>query len=883
MFRKLWIRFITRLHHRDVEIEMDDELRFHFDMQIEKNIERGMNAPEARRQAMLQFGGLPQVKEECRDARIVRWLDETQRDLRYAFQSLRRKPGFTATVTLTLALGIGANTAIFSVVNCILLRPLPYRNAERLVTLLRYTERNRDLISFTSPADLEDFKSRSDIFEDAAVVLRTEYRVINGESPERVAGADASTNLFALLGIKPAVGRLFLPEDGEPGSEPTAVLSYSYWLDAMGGDPQAIGKRLMIDGKVRTVVGVLPADFKGMFAQVDWKTMLWTPDGLRVPQASGRNIRQHVALAHLKPGVNVRQARIAIDAISGQLARQYPQTNPGLHFTVLSLHEWIFGDTRAPLMVLMAAVAFVLLIACANVANMLLARSIEREKEIAVRAALGAGRWRVMRQLLTESMLLSIAGGAVGILFAVWSVTGMRPVITGVIRANDIHIDIRALGFALALSVLTGMVFGLLPSRRAARLDLTKTLKDIGRRSSAGPRSRVLRHLLVAAQIALSLVLLLSAGLMLNSLIRLLHVDPGFKIENLFCTSIQLPPTQSDEPRPPGDPLAQVMERVRAIPGIQEAALVSSLPLGDSPTVTSIRIEGRASSQPGEQLYASSAIVSPEYFRLLGLGLLRGRFLTENDTRDAPPVVVINETMARTLWPNENPLGRRILLAQGEGEGKPLEVVGVVRDARQILTLKPRPQFFQSNLQTPFGRIYLVARTSSSTPNLGKTLREVIQASDRRLVVGTVRTMEQATDRYFVNPRFYASLFGIFAAVALLLALVGIYGVMSYTVTQRTHEIGVRMAFGAQARDILRLVIGQGMLVTSIGLAVGLGVGLALTRLLKNLVALYDVSATDPATFAGIAVLFAVTALPACYLPARRAMKVEPVIAVRYE
>jgi putative ABC transport system permease protein len=883
MFRKFWIRFITRLRRRDVENEMDDELRFHLDMQIEKNIERGMNNPEARRQAMLQFGGLPQVKEECRDARIVRWLDETQRDLRYAFQSLRRKPGFTATVTLTLALGIGVNTAIFSVVNCVLLRPLPYRNAERLVTLLRHTERNRDLISFTSPADLEDFKSRSDVFEDAAVVLQTEYRVINKESPERVAGVDASANLFALLGIKPALGRLFLPEDGEPGSDPIVVLSYSYWLSEMGGDPGTIGRKLTIDGKVCTVVGVLPADFKGMFGPFDWKTMIWTPDGLRVPQASGRNIRQHVALAHLKPGVNVRQAQIAIDAISAQLALQYPQTNAGLHFTVLSLHERIFGDTRAPLMILMAAVGFVLLIACANVANMLLARSMEREKEIAVRAALGAGRWRVMRQLLAESMLLSVSGGAVGILFAVWSVTGMRPVITGVIPTNDFHVDIRALGFALALSVLTGMVFGLLLSGRAARLDLAKALKDVGRRSSAGPRSRVLRHSLVVAQVALSLVLLLSAGLMLNSLIRLLHVDPGFKTTNLLCTLIQLPRTNSEEPRPPSDPLAQVMERVRAMPGIQEAALVSSLPLGDSPTVTGIRIEGRASSQPGEQLYASSAIVSPEYFRLLRLGLLRGRILTEHDTRDASPVVVINETMAKTLWPNENPLGRRILLGQGERAEKTLEVVGVVTDARQILTLRPLPQFFQSCLQTPFGRIYLVARTSSSAPNFGKTLQEAIQVSDRRLVVETVRTMEQATDRYFVNPRFYASLFGIFAAVALLLALVGIYGVMSYTVTQRTHEIGVRMAFGARARDILRLVIGQGMLVTSIGLAVGLGASLALTHLLKNLVALYDVSATDPATFAGLAVLFAMTALPACYLPARRAMKVEPVIAVRNE
>ena len=883
MIRRLWIRFITRLRHRDVEDEMDDELRFHLDMQIKKNIGRGMNAPEARRQAMLQFGGLQQVKEECRDARIVRWLDETQRDLRYAFQSLRHKPGFTATVTLTLALGIGINVAIFSVVNCALLRPLPYRNAERLVTLLRHSERNRDLISFTSPADLEDFKSRSDVFEDAAVVLQTEYRVIHKESPERVTGVDASANLFALLGIKPALGRLFLPDDGESGRDSIVILSYSYWLGEMGGDAGAVGKKLTIDGKVRTVVGVLPADFKGMFSPFDWKTMLWTPDGLRVPQASGRNIRQHVALAHLKPGVTVGQAQIAIDAISAQLALQYPQTNAGLHFIVLSLHERIFGDTRAPLIILMAAAGFVLLIACANIANMLLAHGMEREKEIAVRAALGAGRWRVMRQLLAESMLLSIGGGAVGILFAVWSVSGMRPVITGVIPTNDIHIDIRALGFALVLSVLTGMVFGLLPSGRAAKLDLAKTLKDVGRRSSAGPRSRVLRQSLIAAQIALSMVLLLSAGLMLNSLIRLLHIDPGFKTTNLLYTFIQLPRANSDEPPPSGDPFAQVMERVRAIPGIQEAALAYMLPLGDSPMASGISIEGRASSQPQEQLYASSAIVSPEYFRLLGLGLLRGRFFTEHDTRDGPPVMVINETMARTLWPNENPLGHRLLLAQGEGADKSRKVVGVVRDARQVLTLTPRPQFYVPYLQTPLGGIYLIVRTSSSMPNLGKTLRDAVQASNRRLVVGTVRTMEQATDRYFINPRFYAALFGIFAAVALLLALVGIYGVMSYTVTQRTHEIGLRMAFGARARDILRLVIGQGMLVTSIGLAIGLAAGLALTHLLKNLVALYDVSATDPATFAGIAVLFVMTALPACYLPARRAMKVEPVIAVRYE
>ncbi|MBZ5499053.1 MAG: ABC transporter permease [Acidobacteriia bacterium] len=861
---------------------MDDELRFHLEMQIERNVDRGMSPGEARHEAMVHFGGIQQVKEECRDARMVRWLDEIRQDLRYACRSLHRKPGFTITVALTLSLGIGANTAIFSTVNSILLRPLPYRDAGRLVTLLQQTERFREPISFTSPADIDDLMSRSAVFEDAATVYRTSYRVIQRESPENVEGADVSPNLFALLGITPARGRLFLPEDDEPRSDPVAVLSHSYWLNEMGGDPEIIGRKLNLDGKSRTVIGVLPADFRGMFAPNDWKTMIWTPDGLRIAKPSGRNMRQHVAVAHLRPGVSFRQAQTEIDAISGQLASEYPETNAHLSFAVQSLHERIYGDTRAPLLILMAAVGLVLLIASANVANLLLARSLEREKEIAIRASLGAGRWRVMRQLLTESIVLSISGGAIGALLAIWAVSVMRPVITGVLLANEIHVDLHALGFTLALSCLTGISFGLLPAWQAARLNLTGTLKDIGRRTHAGRKSRWLRQGLVASQIALSIVLLLGAGLLLNSLIRLLRVDPGFKTDNLLCMFVRLPRSNSGASSAAGDTLSQVLERVRSIPGVQEVALTSSLPLGDSPTVTSISTEDRPSSLPGGGLKASAAIVSPQYVRLLGLSLRSGRFLSEHDTQDAPQAVVINERLAKTLWPNEGVLGRRIVLGQGERKNT-VEVVGVVSDARHDLTLKPMPQFYQSYLQSQVGGIYLVARANPSVPNLAKTLRETVQTYDRRLVVGTVRTMEQATDRYFVRPRFYASLFGILAAVALLIALVGTYGVMSYTVAQRTHEIGVRMALGAQVSDILRLVIGRGMLTTSIGLAIGLGAGLALTRLLKQLVALYGVTASDPATFAGIAGLFVVMALPACYLPARRAIKIEPVIAVKYE
>jgi putative ABC transport system permease protein len=425
-------------------------------------------------------------------------------------------------------------------------------------------------------------------------------------------------------------------------------------------------------------------------------------------------------------------------------------------------------------------------------------------------------------------------------------------------------------------------VFGVIPAWQAANLDLTDTLKDIGRHAQEGRRSSLTRHALVAVQVSLSMILLLGAALLLNSLIRLLGVDPGFKTANLLCTVVRLPPTASGTTESPHDMLRQVSERVRTLPGIQQAALVSSLPLGDSPTGGQVVAEGDAPSQSGGQINASSAVVSPEYFPLMSLGLLRGRYLNDRDARAASPAVVVNERMARMLWPEGDALGRRIVVGQGTSR-RGFEVAGVVADARQVLTLRPMPQYYQSYLQSRLGAMYVLVRATHSTPNLARELREAIQSCDRRLVVGPVRTMEQATDRYYVRPRFYAVLFGTLSAVALLIALVGIYGVMTYTVAQRTHEIGVRMAFGAQARHILRLVLGQGMLTTSIGVMVGIGGGLVLTRLLLNLVELYGVRPTDPGTFAGIAALFVLVALPGCYLPARRAMKIEPVAAIRFE
>jgi putative ABC transport system permease protein len=804
-------------------------------------------------------------------------------DLSYGLRLLGARPGFTAIAVLALALGIGANTAIFSLVNSVLLQPLPYRDAGRLVTFLRYDDRFRGWTQAISPGDLHDCQSQSGAFADAALVARLQYEVIQGGGPQVMAGAAASPNLFTLLGIKPMLGRLFLQEDGRPESEPVAVLSHSYWLNQMGADPQVIGKKLNLSGTIRTVIGVLPADFKGTFEQVDWGTMLWTPDALRLSTQNNRRMRRYIALAHLKSGVSIKQAQREMAAITERLAREYPETNAGVRFTLQSLHEKVIGDVRAPLLILVGAVGLVLLIACANVANLLLTRSLEREKEMALRAALGASRWRVVQQLLTESMLLSMIGGLLGMLLAVWSVNALRSTMAGVPRADEIHVDLRALGFTLAISLMTGVVFGALPAWQAAKLNLTEKLKDIGQRATAGRRSRVLRHSLVVAQISLSLVLLTGAGLMLNSLIRLWRIDPGFKTEKLLCTYLELPRAKPDEARQAGDLLTQAIDRARALPGIQSVAMMHPLPLGDSIDNQRFRIEGRLDARTGEQLQTAHAVISPDYFSLLGLRLLRGRLFTKGDTLEAPAVIVINEAMARTYWPNQEPLGQRIVLQPGTKEEKACEVVGVVSDARQNLIRPPSPQFFQSYLQASPRSIYLVARTSLAPQSLAKTLREAIQTNDRHLVIGSVRTMEEAIDRYFVNPRFYATLFSIFAAVALLLALVGIYGVMSYTVVQRTHEIGVRIALGAQTSDVLKLVMGQGMLTALIGLVIGVGAALMLTRMLTKLVYLYGVSVTDPVTFLIIATLFALAALLACYLPARRATKVDPMVALRNE
>jgi putative ABC transport system permease protein len=797
-------------------------------------------------------------------------------DLRYGARTLLKSPGFTLVALVALALGVGANTAIFSVVNSVLLRPLPYPDSERLVAFMGVNPQGGITQSNMSVPDFADWQQQNEVFEQLAGFVTGGALLVSGEEGERVRGTGVTTDFFPLIRTQPLRGRALTAEDQQPGREPVAVLSYGLWQRRFGADPNAVGRAVMLSGKSTTIVGVMPQGF-----DFPAQSEVWVPLQLD-PAKERRDNRYLQVVGRLKPGATITQAQTQLDTINGRLAQTYRETNTGWGVQLTNLRESLVGAVRASLLVLLGAVGLVLLIACANVANLLLARATARQREIAVRTALGASRGRIVRQLLTESVLLSVVGGALGLLLSVW-LTDLLVAVSpaGSPRFDEIRPDARVFAFTCAVTILTGLVFGLAPALQASRLDLNEALKEGGRSGAEGARRNRLRGLLMVGEIALSFMLLAGAGLLVRSFVRLRETRPGFNTEGVLTMRLSLPPGKYAQGEPRAQFYRQAVERVGSLPGVAAAGAVLTMPLGgDTFSVgRSFIREGRPMT-PEESANASYYVATPGYFRALEIPVLAGRSFTEQDTAQAPMVVLVNETMARKHWPGESPIGKRITIWRDEKF--PREVVGVVGDTRPALDTPASAQMYVPYAQdATWGSLTLVARTQGDPATLAAAARNELRALDKTLPVYNVKTMTEVAAASVAQHRASMLLLSAFAGVALLLAVIGIYGVTAYYVTQRTHEIGVRMALGATRGDVLRLVVGQGLRLTLIGLAVGIVAALALTRLLASL--LYEVSATDPLAFAVGALLLAVVALAACYVPARRATKVDPMVALRYE
>jgi putative ABC transport system permease protein len=873
------------------EAEIVEELAQHLDDVYERSLRNGATEAEAKRAALQELQGenllqneLQRVQKPLRETPV---LGETGKlnifsdlwaDLRYAIRMQVKNPAFTVIAIIALALGIGANTAIFSVVNTVLLRPLP--DPERLVMVWEDATKHGYPTDTPAAANFVDWRDQNQVFEGMAAIVDESFNFTGAGDPERLEGRRVSSNLFPLLGVEPQLGRVFTAAEDQPGSQRVVLLSYPLWQRRFGGDPSIVGKTLTLNGEGYTVVGVMPARFQFPSTDDD----LWVPVAFTPQQAANRNRHYLQVVARLKPGVTLTQAQTEMSTIATRLQQQYPQSNADLGAAVTSLREHLVGDIKPALLVLLGAVGLVLLIACANVANLLLARAAVRQKEIAVRVALGARRRRLIRQFLTESVLLSTLGGIVGMVIAYVGLMLLKTFIPeNISQAREIAIDFSVLGFTLLVSVATGVIFGLAPAIQATRFNQIETLKEGGRDAATGGGGKRLRSLLVMAEVAISLVLLIGAGLLINSFLRLRNVDPGFRADNLLTMKIVLPEPKYREYERRSAFYTDLVQRVEALAGVRSAAVTTNLPLYRQGNSISIGIEGRPDPPPGQELIVVTRIISPGYFDTMSIPLLRGRQFTDQDTGTSPNVVVISETMARRFWPGEEAIGKRISAGRVESPEDWIQIVGVVKDVRQFeLNADPKPQMYMSYRQAGFfAPRDLVVKTDVDPSSMAATVRKAVWEIDKDQPVSNIRTMESILADSIARQRFSMLLLAIFAAVALVLAGVGIYGVMSYSVAQRTREIGIRMALGAQTSAVLKLAVGYGIKLVITGIVIGLVAAFALTRVMSTL--LFGVTATDPTTFTLISLLLVCVAAIASYIPARRATKVDPIIALRYE
>jgi predicted permease len=878
------------------EGEIVEELSQHLEDQFEQAVQGGATEHEAYQAVLRELNGnellapaLKRVERRMPPSPVVmghegktNMMGDLWQDLRYGLRMLMRSPGFTVIAVVALALGIGANSAIFSVVNTVLLRPLPYKNPDALMTVWEDATHMGFPYNTPSPANFIDWREQNTVFEGMAALAQRSFNLTGAGEPERFDGRKVSGNLFTILGIEPVLGRNFLPEEDKPGSR-VVILSYGVWQRRFGGDTGIIGRALTLNGESYTVVGVMPGAVN-LPSMDNWQDQLWVPIAFTAEEAASRGNHYLEVIARTKPGVTRQQAQAEMTTIAARLEKQYPDYNTRVGIRVRQLHEQLVGDIKPALLVLLGAVAFVLLIACANVANLLLARAAVRQKEIALRLALGASRSRLTRQFLTESVLLAGLGGLVGLFFAYVGLNVLKTFIPpSISQAQAISMDGKVLIFTGLISLVTGLIFGLAPATQASNFGLSETLKEGGRDSSAGSRGNRIRGVLVVSEVAVSFLLLIGAGLLINSFLHLRKLDPGYRADHLLTMKVSLPETKYPDKERRAPFFRELIRRVQTLPGVESAAVASNLPLTYNGDSMPIGAEGRPDPPPDQSPDVILRVVSPGYFRTMGIPLVAGRDFTENDSPEAAKVVVISEKTARYFWPGQNPIGKRLKPGSTTSESPWREVVGIVKDVRQNdFIAEPKMQMYMAHEQVgSFAANAVVVRTQVDPLSLGTAVRKVVWGIDKDQPVSDIRSMEEIVSRAVARQRFSTMLLGIFATLALVLAAVGIYGVMSYSVAQRTREIGIRMALGAQRSDVLKMTVGQGLRLVIIGVGIGLAAAFVLTRVMASL--LFGVSATDPLTFIIISLVLMAVALIASYIPALRATKVDPMVALHYQ
>ncbi|HMD08147.1 MAG TPA: ABC transporter permease [Candidatus Acidoferrum sp.] len=872
-----WTRFLRRAQWDE---ERERELQTYLEIETEENIARGMTPEVARYAARRKLGNPTQIREEIYRMNSFTFIESLWQDVRCGLRMLRKNAGFAVVAILTLALGIGANTAIFSVIHAVLLNPLPYNDPDRIVLVVE-SNPSRGFPQFSvSPPNYVDWKKESTAFENMASIARGDFDYTGGAEPERLSGARVASSFFAVMGATPAIGRTLLPEDDVLGKASVVVLSYGLWMRHFGSDPQVVGKSLTLDGQPYRVVGVMQNGFQFPRGVDLWLPSEFDADALS-PGARGAHYLR--VMARLKPNVSIDKAQAEMVGISKRLEQQYPRTNTGWSSKLLSLNEATVGNVRPTLLVLFGAVGFLLLIACANVANLLLARATARQREIAIRFSLGASRLRIARQLLTESILLSGIATGIGLLLAEWAIRALRTLPpSNLPRAASIGLNLPVLAFAAGVAGLTGLLFGFAPALQITRGAPAETLKEGGRTSSTGRQG--VRSALVVLETTLALVLLVGSGLLLKSFLRLQTVDPGFQYKNVVTADISLPRSKYSTDAQKIQFFDQLLERIESMQGVREVAAASGNPMEGSNLSFAFMTKDLQALSPADQPSAGYYVISPNYFHTLGIPLLVGRYFTKEDSLGTPRVAIISQAVAYQFFHDKNPIGQTINIGIGAPVGASIwrEIVGVVGDVKDDGLGEPATMtVYEPYTQMGWGDMNLFLRSDSDASQVATTVRSQVVSVDKDQPVGEISTGAQLMAQAVAQPQLRTMLLSLFAGLALVLASLGIYGVMSNTVAQRTHEIGVRMALGAGRSSVLRLVLSSGMRLAVLGISLGTAGAFALTRLMKSF--LFHVTPTDPATFVEVALFLFLVALLASYIPARRATRVDPVVALRYE
>jgi putative ABC transport system permease protein len=879
------LRLRSLFHRKRMDSELSDEIREHIDLRTQELLAKGIAPNEVRYAALREFGGITKTEQECREMRKVNWLQDFLQDIRYGMRNLRNNPGFAAIAVITLALGIGANSSLFSYVNAWVIKPLPFSDGDRLVALHSYDKKQGSTNDYvSSTGDFVDIQEQNKVFDHLVAWTQWIFDVTSDGQPERIDGGLVSWDYFEALGAQPILGRGFVQAEGQPGANHVVMISSGLWKSRFAQDPRMVGRNITMDGEQYEIVGVMPASFQ--FSLMGTSN-LWAPLAIAPKDRNDRHTSWFRAFGKLKPGITIERAGADVAGISDHLEKLYPDTNTN-QTNLLTTMAYDIGQNEGTqqVMICFALVGFILLIACANVANLMLARATQRAKEIALRSAIGASRGRLIRQLLTESLLLFLFGGIGGVFCGAWGLRWIDSVIPASVRGylvnyGKVTLDFTTLLYTLSIALVCGLLFGLAPAFENSRIDLNRTLKEASAQSSGTKHGMRLRRIFVAAETALAVVVLVCTALLAESFTHMVHGRIGFNPQNAMVASVQVPKTRYASESEMQNFYSRVLDRIRAVPGVRAAAASTSVPFGESNTTVEIRIAGKPAAAPGETLGAQFSSVTPDYFSTMEIPLMRGRPFSEADASGSVPSVIINETLARQQFSDRDPIGQKIGIG-AQDHVCVCTVVGVVGDVKQNqLNERPRRELYIPFAQSPGPYMSIVMRSAAVAGAPGNTIRDAVWAIDKTQPVSRVRLYADLIDERNAANKVLIELVAFFGFLAMFLGGIGIYGVVSQSVTQRFHEIGIRMALGGRPWQVMRMVVEGGLRLALIGVFVGLLASVAVSRILESL--LYQVKTTDPLTFAGVAIVFLIVAAAASYIPARRAMRVDPIVALRHE